>query len=162
MKFNRSRLLVQLAATLCALAATGASAGVSLQGQPALVASLKAQPACCVIDARSAAQRRKHPLADALPYKPGLRIVPTAAVVVVADDDKQAQKVGAALARQHPGKSILAVQGGVLAWEASLKALEGTNASTAHGAGKSYSFVIPHNTCETGQPLQVLTSKPKP
>jgi hypothetical protein len=84
-------------------------------------------------------------------------------VVVVADDDAKAQAVGATLAKQHPGKTILAVRGGASVWQATRKALEAMpGASTAPGQQRAFSFVIPHNTCETGKPLQVLTSKPKP
>jgi hypothetical protein len=143
--------------------ATSAWAGVSLQGEAELVAALQASPPCCVIDARSEPRRQQLPLEDALRYKPGLRIVPTASVVVVADDDAKAKAVGASLARQHPGKTILAVQGGAAVWLSTLKSLQAVPASSAvHGQKGPLSFVIPHNTCETGKPLQVLTSKPKP
>ncbi|MBK7615653.1 MAG: hypothetical protein IPJ08_14690 [Burkholderiales bacterium] len=144
-------------------AAPAAWAGLSLQGEAELVAALQTNPPCCVIDARGEPQRQALPLADALRYKPGLRIVPTASVVVVADDDAKAKAVGATLARQHPGKAILAVRGGAPVWQAALKTLEAMPASSAaHGPKGALSFVIPHNTCETGKPLQVLTSKPKP
>lgn len=157
------RLPYRLAAlALIACTALQAQAGVSLQGESELVAALKANPPCCVIDARSDARRRELALDDALRYKPGLRIVPTASVVVVADTDAQAQKVGADLARQHPGKTILAVRGGASVWVSVLKSLEPVSASPASGLAKGHSFVIPHNTCETGQPLQVLKSQPKP
>lgn len=147
----------------CMATATSSWAGVSLQSEAELVAALQAQPPCCVIDARSEPRRHELPLEDALRYKPGLRIVPTASVVVVADDDAKAQAVGATLAKQHPGKTILAVRGGAPVWQSTRKALEAMPAaSTAPGQPRAFSFVIPHNTCETGKPLQVLTSKPKP
>lgn len=153
------RLAVPLA---CLLAAAGAQAGVSLQGEVELVAALKANPPCCVIDARSDARRRGLPLDEALPYRPGLRIVPTASVVVVADTDAQARKVGAALAGRYPGKTIFAVRGGDTAWVSVRKTLESVNSSSAPGSSTGHSFIIPRNTCESGQTLQVLKSQPKP
>lgn len=138
-----------------------AQAAVALRGASELTQLLKTQPPCCVIDARNAAHQRQHPLAEAVPYRPGLRIIPTASVIVVADRDQDARRVGASLARQHPGKPIFAVKGGVTAWEAVLKSLAGVSASSAPGAAPGISFVIPHNTCETGTPLQILQSKPR-
>lgn len=144
------------------LAVAAAQAGMSLQGEADLVAALKTNPPCCVIDARSDARRRELPLDDALPYRPGLRIVPTASVVVVADTDAQARKVGAVLAGRYPGKTIFAVRGGDAAWASVRKSLESVNSSSAPGSSTGHSFIIPRNTCESGQTLQVLKSQPKP
>jgi hypothetical protein len=159
-----SQALVCLAVLAAGLMLTylPAHAEASLKGEAELVATLRANPPCCVIDARSDAQRRAQPVNEALRYKPGLRIVPTASVVVIADDDAKARQVGATLAREHPGKTILAVRGGAAVWESARKSLESVTSSTIPGQPKNLSFVIPHNTCETGKPLQVLTSKPKP
>jgi hypothetical protein len=159
MTFITQRLYHLAALLACMLAGAAAQAGVSLQGEADLVAALKANPPCCVIDARSDARRRELPLEDALPYRPGLRIVPTASVVVVADTDAQARKVGGVLAGRYPGKTILAVRGGDTAWAAVRKTLESVTASTAPGTG--HSFIIPRNTCESGETLQVLKSAPR-
>lgn len=140
-----------------------AHAQALLRGETELIQALRTEPPCCVIDARSEANQRKQRLDDALRYRPGLSIVPTASVVVVADHDLQASQVAADLAKQHPGKVIHAVKGGVTTWKAVLKSLEQTSASKAPQApqaGAGISFVIPHNTCETGTPLQILNSKP--
>lgn len=138
-------------------------ADVALRGEAELIHELKSQPPCCVVDGRSADNQRKQPLADAVRYRAGLQIVPTAAVIVVADRDQEAMNIGAALAKQHPGKVIYAVKGGVVAWESALKSLTSMSSSKVPGAPPSgISFVIPHNTCETGTPLQILQSKPKP
>lgn len=141
---------------------TSVHAGVVLRNDVELKHALKSTPPCCVIDARSAESQRKHPLADALRYRPDLSIIPTASVIVVADRDRDAMKVGMALAGQHPGKTIYAVKGGVVAWESVLKSLSGVSSSRAPGMAPGISFVIPHNTCETGTPLQILQGKPKP
>lgn len=147
------------AALFCA---ASVHAAVALRGTAELTEALKSQPPCCVIDARSEDNQRKHPLADALRYRPDLSIIPTASIVVVADRDQEATNIGAALAKQHPGKVIYAVKGGVMAWEHVLKSLSAVSSSKVPGAASGISFVIPHNTCETGTPLQILQSKPKP
>lgn len=150
-----------LAAAL--LGAAPAWAAVSLRGAAELMHELQSAPPCCVIDARSEDSQRQHPLAEALRYRPGLQIIPTAAIVVVADRDQDAMNIGAILLKQHPGKTIYAVKGGVAAWETVLKTLSAAaSSSAAHSARPGISFVIPHNTCETGTPLQILQSKPKP
>lgn len=142
--------------------AASVHAAVALRDAAELTRALKSEAPCCVIDARSAGQQRKHPLADALRYRPGLNIIPTASVIVVADRDQDAVKVATLLAGQHPGKVIYAVKGGLVAWQSVLKTLAKASSSKVPGAVAGISFVIPHNTCETGTPLQVLTSKPKP
>lgn len=152
-------VLVLVAALFCAATV---QAAVALRGKSELVAALRSQPPCCVIDARREASQRAHPLADAVRYRPGLQIIPSASVIVVADHDKEATRVGAILAKQHPGKIVYAVKGGASAWESVLKSLAGISSSSAPGAAPGVSFVIPHNTCETGTPLQILQSKPKP
>ncbi|MDO8251553.1 MAG: hypothetical protein Q7T78_17795 [Rhodoferax sp.] len=153
-------LTVALSAAL--LGAASVHAAVALRGTAELMEALKSQPPCCVIDARSEENQRTHPLADALRYRPGLQIIPTASVIVVADRDQEAMNIGAILLKQHPGKAIYAVKGGVATWEFVRKSLEKVSSSQAPGAAPGISFVIPHNTCETGTPLQILQSKPKP
>lgn len=139
-----------------------AFAQATLRDEVDLIEALKHTPPCCVIDARSDAKRQQHTLADALTYRPGLSIVPTASVIVVGDDNQGALKVAEGLAKQHPGKTIYAVRGGASAWEFVRKALDKVTASSTAGAPPvGGSFVIPKNTCESGETLQVLTSKPK-
>jgi hypothetical protein len=152
--------LIALAIGWCGAGA--AHAVVALRGEVELTQALKKEPPCCVIDARGEQQQRKAPLADALRYRADLQIIPTASIIVVADRDQDAVSVGEALAQHHPGKTIYAVKGGVTTWALVLKSLEKVTSSQAPGMSKGISFVIPHNTCETGAPLQVLTSKPKP
>jgi len=153
-----SRWLLLGVLSLC-----GASsyADASLRDEVDLIEALKRQPPCCVIDARSEAKQAQHALADALKYRPGLSIVPTASVVVVGDDNQSALKVANALSTQLPGKTIYAVRGGVTAWELVRKALDKVTASSSGAAPAGVSFVIPHNTCETGTPLQILSSGTK-
>lgn len=142
----------------------GAWAQASLRDEVDLIEQLKPSPPCCVIDARAESARHKRPLPEALVYRADLRIVPTAAVVVVADDNAAALKVADKLAEQHPGKSIYAVRGGASAWGFVTKALEKAQASSA-GAPPAggIGFVIPKNTCESGTSLQLLNSgKSKP
>ncbi|MDD2924745.1 hypothetical protein [Rhodoferax sp.] len=150
-------MAVMLAAATCA---APVHAELALRDTVELNQLLKKEPPCCVIDARSVASQRQHPLAEALSYHTGMTIIPTASVVVVADDDKNALRIGAILAKQHPGKMIHAVKGGAVAWEIVLRSLEKVSSSKASGTAAGISFVIPHNTCETGTPLQVLSSKP--
>lgn len=135
-------------------------AGPPLLAGSDLINALKSGPPCCVIDGRQEASRSKAPLADALPYRSGLRINPTASVVVLADTDQEAQRIADLLAGQHPGKTIIAVKGGLASWQAANAAPLST-ASHAGAPGPSFQFVIPHNTCETGEPLQKLQSNKK-
>ncbi|MBI4755504.1 MAG: hypothetical protein HY778_08835 [Betaproteobacteria bacterium] len=133
-----------------------ALAAVELQDGGQLTQALRKSPPCCIIDARSEASRERRPVADALPYRPGMKITPTAAAVVLADTDGEALAASRALAKDYPGKRIIAVKGGVVTWEA-------TTAELAQAApkGKPFQFVIPRNTCESGTPLQKLLSKPQ-
>lgn len=151
------KLLLRLALTVAAFGvALPAPAAVELQDGRQLTQALRKSPPCCVIDARGAASRESHPLAEALPYRPGMKITPTAAAVVLADTDGEALAASRSLARDYPGKRIIAVKGGVATWEA-------TTADLAQAApkGKAFQFVIPRNTCESGTPLQKLLSKPQ-
>jgi hypothetical protein len=147
-------------AAACATCCLTANAEASLQDEVDLMAALKQQPPCCVIDARSEASRKKSPLADALVYRPGLSIVPSASVIVVGDTSPAALQVAHTLAKQHPDKPFYAVRGGLSAWEFVRKALDKVSASSG-AAPAGVNFVIPHNTCETGTPLQILSSSPK-
>ncbi len=131
-----------------------ALADVAVMDKLQLQFALKSTPPCCVLDGRREANRQKYPLAEALPYEKGIKINPTASVVVIADNDRLAREIAAAVAKDYPGKQIIAVKGGVRVWEASVAAL----AKAAGGAPSSFNFVIPKNTCEQGTPLQQLRS----
>ena len=128
--------------------AAPAAAEVSLRDTAALEDFLAGNTPCCVIDARAAANRKRTPLADALPYRKGLKINPTGVVVVIADTDVRALEVGKLLAESSQAKEVYAVKGGIATW----------NAATIAGLLKTRprSFVIPKNTCEQGTPLQEL------
>lgn len=128
--------------------AAPAAAEVSLRDTAALEAFLAGDTPCCVIDARSAASRKRTPLADTLPYRTGLKINPTGVVVVIADTDARAVEIGERLAESSKAKEVYAVKGGIATWKA----------ATIAGLLKTRprSFVIPKNTCEQGTPLQEL------
>ena len=128
--------------------AAPAAAEVSLRDTAALEAFLSGNTPCCVIDARSAANRKRDPLADTLPYRKGLKINPTGVVVVIADTDPAAVEVGERLAESSKSQEVYAVKGGIATWKA----------ATIAGLLKTRprSFVIPKNTCEQGTPLQEL------
>lgn len=150
--------------TLCLLSSLLVSsatlADVALLDGKELSLALKDGPPCCIIDGRKEVNRLKTPLPEALPYRPGLRIKPTATVIVLADADSEALRIAGIFEKQHPGKPILAVKGGLKAWQAATASL--SNAPANDGApGATLQFVIPHNTCETGEPLQKLQSKKK-
>lgn len=153
---------MKLLSTVCVLSGLLVSnlghAEVALLGGNELNLALKDSPPCCVIDGRKELNRIKAPLAEALPYRPGLSIKPTATVVVLADNDSEALRIAGIFEKQHPGKPILAVKGGLKTWQAATTSL--SSAPVSDGApGATLQFVIPHNTCETGQPLQKLQSK---
>ncbi|MDP1610425.1 MAG: hypothetical protein Q8M11_05175 [Sulfuritalea sp.] len=139
---------------ICLATAGAAHAEASLADKAQLVAALSARGPCCVIDGRRAESRRREILKDALPWRSSLKINPTASVVVVADRDQDALGIARTLARKHPGKTILAVKGGVATWKSASFAL--LAASAEGGAGGLVNFVIPANTCEQGKPLQEL------
>ncbi|BAL26940.1 hypothetical protein [Azoarcus sp. KH32C] len=131
-------------------------AEASLRNETQLQFALRSGAPCCVIDGRSEMQRKQRQLPEALVYHKGLKINPTATVVVVADSDAQALAIANTLASAHPGKAVFAVEGGVGAWEAVARALD----ADPPGGSASH-FVIPKNTCEQGTPLQELRTSPK-
>ncbi|MFN3883781.1 MAG: hypothetical protein ACK4Q4_03350 [Rhodocyclaceae bacterium] len=139
--------------------ATFAHADIVPMNRKQLQHALQAGEPCCIIDGRSEANRKKHPI-DALPYTPGLQIKPTADVVVVADDDQTARKIATQLDAAYPGKRFLAVLGGVETLEGAQMDASRVAASSAPAAA-GISFVIPKNTCESGSPLQQLRSGKK-
>ena len=138
------------------LGAATAYADAALRSAEQLKFALRSNPPCCVIDARPAAEREARPIAEALAWRENLKIVPTATVVVVGDSDARALEVAQRLAHVHPGKTVVAVEGGAAAWESVLAAKAGDPPG-----GRAFSFVIPRNTCESGTPLQHLRTEPK-
>jgi hypothetical protein len=136
--------------------AAHAGAAASLRNEIQLALALRASPPCCVIDARTEAQRQACAIAEALPYREGIRINPTASVVVVADGDDAALKVAETIAAAHPGKSVFAVEGGATAWERVVSAI-----SAEPPGGRATQFIIPKNTCEQGPALQQLRTAPE-
>jgi hypothetical protein len=142
---------------LAAGLASTAQAEVQLYDKNQLVSALGANSPCCVVDGRDEGRRQRQALAEAVLYRPGLKVAAgDAPVVVVGDNDKQASQVGEALAKDQPSKRILVVKGGLPAWQATLVALK-----DAPPGGYAIQFVIPKNTCEQGTPLQKLLSRPK-
>ncbi|HRA80975.1 MAG TPA: rhodanese-like domain-containing protein [Thauera sp.] len=143
---------------ICTLlgAAAHAQAAASLRNEIQLKLALRTSPPCCVVDARAEAQRKTRAIADALIFREGLKIKPTATVVVVADTDDRALAVARTIASAHPGKSVFAVEGGVSAWESVVGAI-----TAELPGGRATEFVIPKNTCEQGPALQQLRTGPK-
>lgn len=149
------RSIQKLICVVFAAAIVGAAmptyAAASLRSEAQLNFALRASLPCCVVDGRSEAQRAARPLAEALPYRDGLKITPTASVIVVADTDARALAIAESLAKTHSESPIFAVQGGIAAWEA-VQAAIAADPPGRHGLN----FVIPSNTCEQGPPLQQL------
>lgn len=140
------------------LASWAAQAAVTLLDLAGIETALERGAPCCVVDARSEAVRKSRPLVDAVVYRAGVKIHPTAAVVVIADTDRQALSVGRALARDNGAKEVVAVKGGMPTWLAfAERQAQGAGEPGAPG-GAAMSFVIPKNTCESGTPLQELRS----
>lgn len=150
----------QLARALLLGAALGVAslchAGASLRNETQLQFALRSSPPCCIIDGRAEAQRKLRSLPEALVYHKDLKINPLATVVVVADTDVQALAIAEALSAAHPGKTVLAVEGGVKAWETVAHMI-----AAEPPGGRALNFVIPKNTCEQGAPLQHLRTGPK-
>ncbi len=154
-----TRIRLRAGGVLAALmlsASVQAQAAASLRNEMQLGLALRSSPPCCVVDARTAAERKALVLDEALVYREDLRIKPTATVVVVADTDEAALAVAESIAAAHPGSPVLAVEGGVLAWQ---RVLARINAEPA--GGRAIQFVIPKNTCEHGPALQQLRTAPQ-
>jgi len=144
---------------LTAAMANVSHAQVVSKDQQQLTDALIAGDPCCVVDGRGEANRKKMPLANALVWRADLEIKPTAAAVVIADQDAEAFAIAQAIGSKHPDKTIIAVKGGLQAWK-------GASAAAAKATfvpgGVAQSFVIPKNTCESGTSIQkLLTNKPK-
>lgn len=145
-----------MVAAVCTLAFGGAFAGtVVLLDREQLSDALAEGPPCCVVDARRAQDRALRPLTDAIPYRKGLRITPSAAVVIIAESDENAVRIGKEIARENNALRVIAVMGGFAAWKAA-------TAPAQSGGVPAFNFVIPRNTCEQGEPLQHFRSSPRP
>lgn len=142
-----TRRLVLLAGLFLALPVAAAT---SLQERHQVIDTLKSSPACCVVDGRSEGPRQLRPLKDAVVWQKGVRIKPTGAVVVIADDDKAALALARKIAKQFRAETVVAVKGGLDTWRDIVAA--------AQEPGMPATFVIPMNTCEQGKPLQTLRS----
>lgn len=126
---------------------------VTLHNRVQLRAALQKGPPCCVIDARPEGLRAIRPLADAIVYRPGMKLNPTAAVAVIADTDRNAMRVGEEIARDSNPPQVIVVAGGLVTWEA-------VTAARGAATGPALTFVIPRNTCEQDAPLQTLRAAP--
>lgn len=145
---------MSLGRALCAVAAVIACADPSgaetvLQNKDDLALVIARRGYCCVVDARSEARRKADPLANAVVYRKGVKLTPTAAIVVVADDDAGAVRTGRELERATRAGEVHAVQGGIATWRAFLDENRGSPLGMT-------SFIIPRNTCESGETLQQL------
>jgi rhodanese-related sulfurtransferase len=113
-----------------------------------------ASPQCCVIDARTEQRREKQPIPGTIGYRKDLQLQPSSVMLVVADDDRRALEVARELARIGP-HDALAVKGGVAGWQSLDRQLQ----AEAAKPGSTYSFVIPHDTCQQAEPLHVFPAK---
>lgn len=142
-----------LAVAIVAAPAVPSAATVTLHDRAQLAAAIKDGPPCCIIDARPAGTRALRPLSEALVYRAGMKINPTAAVVVIADTDQNAMRVGEELARASNVPKVIAVKGGLATWEAAA-------GRGSPPGGTALTFIIPKNTCEQDAPLQQLRTAP--
>jgi len=149
-----NRLPLLLAVTTLAVSGAAQAASIALHDGAQLAAALDKGPPCCVIDARPAGARALRPLADALVYRKGMKINPTAAVAVIADTDRNGMQVAEELARTNQPPQVIVVKGGLATWEAATAPRRSTGAT-------ALTFVIPKNTCEQDAPLQTLRTAPR-
>lgn len=133
------------------VALPAAAEGVVVYDEAGLTGALVRGAYCCVVDARSDVERKRDPVDQAVLYRKGLKVTPSAAVVVIADNEAEGVRIGNLVARTNQAKDVFVVKGGAGAWRASLAAAQGAPPS-------SMTFVIPKNTCEQGKPLQSLKS----
>lgn len=139
---RKTRVILWLALALPALA----QADASLKTPAALGPVIAMAPGVLLVDARGLDAVRRQPLQGATPYVPGIKLVP-GMVVVVAGSDEQAMTVATALA-QSSGQTVYALSGGAGAWQEILDERKRSPAAVP------FNFVIPHNTCQQGKPLQ--------
>jgi hypothetical protein len=149
----RRRARVMLFLTL-GVSVFAAGADVTLRDRAGLEQALKNTEPCCVVDARTAANRARLPLVDTVPYREGMTLGAGGPVVVIADTDARALEVAKALVVAAGSRPILAVRGGAKTWQSVPQSSPIT--------GPPPQFVIPSDTCKQGQPLQTLRSEKKP
>jgi hypothetical protein len=128
-----------------------AFAETALRDRSGLAVAISRSGYCCVVDARSPPLRDKTPIAESVPWRKGVKVNPTAAIVVIADTDADAVRIGRDLERSTGAKEVFAVKGGEPTWRAYL-------AEALGAPPPGVSFIIPRNTCESGETLQQLRS----
>jgi hypothetical protein len=111
-------------------------------------------PRLRLVDARDNALRSKEPLAGAIVYSATTR-VSAGIALVVGNDDAGALAAAAALEKRDTGVRAYAAQGGTNAYKAAHATYLGAPVEdlSAHG------FVIPRDTCQTGEPAHVFEAK---
>ena len=139
---SKGLIILWLALALPALA----QADASLKTPGALGPVIAMAPGVLLVDARGLEAVSQQQLQGATPYVQGMKLVP-GMVVVVADSDEQAMQVAAALT-QPGGQAVYALSGGAKAWQEIL------DERKKSAAAVPFNFVIPHNTCQQGKPLQ--------
>lgn len=144
------RAVLAVSFALCALPALASP--VQTMNRAQLQALLATETPCCVIDARSESERAKLDLAHALLYRADMKINPTGWVIVIADSDERARRVGEALATTNAARHVAVAMGGAQTWLDAQQILQG-------GPAGVLSFIIPRNTCEQGPALQVLPAR---
>lgn len=141
---------------LLALIIDGTSAGTAAGGAPVLdkaqlTALLDKTSVCRVVDARSEKQRRGNPLKGALVYGKDMDLKSAGTVLVIADSDRLAREVAGKLAASGKFR-VYAIKGGYKTWK--LVTGEGLAEAEKAEPGRPRSFIIPKNTCESGETIQ--------
>lgn len=140
-----------LAIWACAFGEARSTGAVSLLDAQQLGPAISRSGYCCVVDARAPARQVKDAIAEAVLYRKGVRIKPSAAVVVVADSDAEALSVGEEIRKSSGATEVFAVKGGAATWRTYLGVAAGAPPA-------SFTFIIPRNTCESGRAIQELKS----
>ena len=146
-----------IAAVMLLLAPPPLYADVSTPNEEQLSHLLLIEKACCVVDARKADERDKLPLPEAQTYAAeGFKLrrdnVDGELLIVIANDKQRAVAIAKSLDAAYPGHRVIAIGGGAAPWlDARAAAMQQLAAPPP-----AFSFVIPKNTCESGQTLQVL------
>ncbi len=137
--------------SVCLLAISPAHAApAALKDKTQLIDLLKRDQAITVIDARKLRARTQRPIPFSL--IPGEMSVDfTGVAVVIADDDGKALALASQLS-QDGKRQIHAVAGGYSTW---VQAQAASQDTTESDAVVSEGFIIPSNTCEQGDALQV-------
>ncbi len=134
-----------LSLTLWLILAATAQAGAVLETSAKLAPILKKASSVLLLDARSEKSRLQRPLEGAIPYQEKMAARP-GLIVIIGENDPRALQVAQRLA-STVNQTVYALKGGVAAWN-EIKKQETPESLMPD------SFVIPHNTCEQGSPLQ--------